>query len=133
MIAEDLKEASFQCVTFMRAKQAALIDEGIDATGLKVLTVEASSLLTHDELLTTLGRVFDFPDYYGHNYDALDECLRDLSWLPAPGYVLRVRDTETLWRQAPQVGGALVNTWLFCAQHWASMDDPVPFHLLFLW
>jgi hypothetical protein len=28
-----------------------------------------------------------FPDYFGWNWDALDECLRDLSWLP-PGRVI---------------------------------------------
>lgn len=133
MIADDLKEPSYQCVTFLHAKQAALIDEGLEQTGLHVVTVEASSMLSHDELLATLGRAFAFPDYYGHNYNALDECLRDLSWLPAPGYVLRVADAERLWHEAPQVGGALVNSWLFCAMEWAAQDTPVPFHLLFLW
>lgn len=133
MLAEDLNEVTFRCVTFLDAAQAALIDAAIDRTDSHLVTVAGADLLTHTKLLATLGRAFAFPDYYGQNYNALDECLRDLSWLPAPGYVLRVRDADSLWRQSPRVAAALVETWLLCAEHWASLDEPVPFHLLFLW
>ncbi len=36
------------------------------------------------ELLTLLARQLGFPGYFGGNWDALDDCLRDLSWVP-PG------------------------------------------------
>lgn len=32
-------------------------------------------------LLAALAKALRFPDCFGHNWDALDECLRDLSWL----------------------------------------------------
>lgn len=38
-------------------------------------------------LLDELHRRLNFPDYFGDNWDALDECIRDLSWLP-PGAVI---------------------------------------------
>lgn len=31
-------------------------------------------------LLAAVGHALRFPDYYGGNWDALDECLADLSW-----------------------------------------------------
>ena len=37
-------------------------------------------------LFETLSEALRFPDYFGCNWDALDECIRDLSWLP-PGDV----------------------------------------------
>ena len=34
-------------------------------------------------LLTALADEMQFPDYFGMNWDALNECICDLSWLPA--------------------------------------------------
>jgi hypothetical protein len=41
-----------------------------------------------EELLTTLARRLCFPDYFGGNWDAFEECVRDLSWLPVGRVVL---------------------------------------------
>jgi hypothetical protein len=40
------------------------------------------------DLLRALAIGLKFPDYFGWNWDALDECMRDLSWLPDPGGVV---------------------------------------------
>ena len=33
-------------------------------------------------LLNAVSDALCFPDYFGGNWDALEECIRDLSWLP---------------------------------------------------
>jgi RNAse (barnase) inhibitor barstar len=39
-------------------------------------------------LLDRLADALDFPTWFGHNWDALADCLGDLGWLPdAPGRV----------------------------------------------
>ena len=47
-------------------------------------------------LFAELAEVLEFPDYFGHNWDALEECLADLEWLPAKGYVLVFTDAELI-------------------------------------
>ncbi len=40
-------------------------------------------------LFQELAQRLYFPDYFGANWDALWECIRDLSWLPEGPVVLR--------------------------------------------
>jgi len=43
---------------------------------------------TKPEFLRAAAASMDFPTYFGQNWDAFEECIRDLSWAPARGYVL---------------------------------------------
>ena len=54
--------------------------------------IQGAKCQTIAVLLTECARALDFPDYFGHNWDALEECLIDLEWLPAKGYVLLITD-----------------------------------------
>jgi Barstar (barnase inhibitor) len=47
-------------------------------------------------LFTELAEALEFPDYFGHNWDALEESLADLEWLPAKGYVLLFTEAELI-------------------------------------
>lgn len=46
------------------------------------LKVDVGSVTSREELHTFLAEMFCFPDYYGKNWDAFDECIRDIE-LPA--------------------------------------------------
>ena len=41
-------------------------------------------------LLQNMASALRFPDWFGHNWDALEDCLTDLSWREAPAYVLLI-------------------------------------------
>ena len=40
-----------------------------------------SGLRTKDELMEALYETLKLPDYFGMNWDALDECINDFSWI----------------------------------------------------
>lgn len=64
------------------------------------------------DLLATLGTILRFPDYYGANWDAFDECLRDVS-----GATVVVRDAAELWTKMPSEMITLVDIWCSVAEH----------------
>ncbi len=44
----------------------------------------AAGVRRQRQLLVQYDRVLTLPDYFGWNWDALEECLGDLSWLDPP-------------------------------------------------
>ncbi len=61
--------------------------KGADAKAVATATVPASAA-SKGALLDALSVGLSFPDYFGRNWDALEECLRDLAWLPAGRVVI---------------------------------------------
>ena len=82
--------------------------------------LDGRDLTDKDRLLTALGRVLDFPDYYGNNWDALDECLADLSWHDGPLYLL-ISHAVCIPLDLRLV---LTDIFADAAQHWAAQGRP---------
>ncbi len=47
--------------------------------------------------LSRIAEALRFPEWFGGNWDALADCLNDLSWWPSEGYVL-VLEHASEWR-----------------------------------
>ena len=62
--------------------------------GFALRMVRGKKCATPAGLFAEFARALEFPDYFGHNWDALEECLADLEWLPAKGYVILVTDAQ---------------------------------------
>jgi hypothetical protein len=46
-------------------------------------------------LMEAVAELLRFPDYFGENWDAFEECMRDLSWMP-PGPIVLVHSDVPL-------------------------------------
>ena len=63
-------------------------------TGFVLKIIKGRHCKTPANLFAEFAQALRFPDYFGHNWDALEECLADLEWLPAKGYILLITDAE---------------------------------------
>ncbi|MBW8803576.1 MAG: barstar family protein [Catenulisporales bacterium] len=52
--------------------------------GWRCVVVDGPAATDKASFLDECERAYRFPDYFGHNWDALADCLFDLSWLPPP-------------------------------------------------
>ena len=74
---------------------------------------------------TEIARELAFPDYFGRNWDAVYDCLTDLNWLPAEGYVLVFDGFGALARNAPdqwQIGRKVLAE---ACQFWQPLRTPM--------
>lgn len=52
------------------------------------IMLDGEKMETKSELFDELSSQLEFPDYFGRNWDAVDECLQDLDWFN--NYILRI-------------------------------------------
>lgn len=70
-------------------------------------------------LMKNIAAALGFPDWFGGNWDALEDCLADLSWSKAAGHVLvfeRARADDDL--------GVLIDVLRSVAESWAARGTP---------
>lgn len=82
----------------------------------ELIRLDARRLADKSDLLAALGHALDFPAYYGLNWDALEECLFDLSWWTGPVIVL-IEHADALDRETL---ATLVDIWTEAATAWAQ-------------
>ena len=79
--------------------------------------------------IKALKRDLHFPDFFGNNLDALNDCLTDFSWHPAPGYVIALSGAEML--KVTPTSLAALNEVLACAvEAWEVRS--IPFRIFYL-
>lgn len=63
----------------------------LDATrgsDLQVVRIDLAGVAEKGALLDRISAALQFPGWFGRNWDALEDCLSDLSWSRARGHVL---------------------------------------------
>jgi len=104
--------------------RASRTDEILDATqgsALRVLRIGLSGAAGKDALMERIARALDFPRWFGGNWDALEDCLTDLSWSGAAGHVLLIEGAADL---PVDERGILVDILVSAAASWAERKRP---------
>ena len=94
--------------------------------------IPGAGIAGEEELFSALAAELSLPGWFGANWDALLDCLRDLDQGgDAPAAVtLVIDDAEQLLAGVPRLGGLLIETWVIAALWWAQRG--VPFRLVLL-
>lgn len=78
-----------QCgVYFVGREDLDAIEREASQHGLWCARIDLGECRDKSALLEAIASAMHFPATFGHNWDALSDCIRDLEWLPARGHVL---------------------------------------------
>lgn len=97
------------------------VEDALRGSALALERVSLQGAHSKKAVLSRLAQALEFPRWFGGNWDALADCLKDLSWREAEGYVL------VLTGQAPP---ELIDVLADSAEFWKA--EGKPFFALFV-
>lgn len=104
-----------------RSSRSDAILDAARAGNLRVVRVGLTGAADKDMLIARVAAALQFPSWFGGNWDALEDCLCDLSWMNAAGYVLLFEGAK----EVPLVErGTLVEILASAAAFWTERKHP---------
>lgn len=105
------------------AAEAAEIAETVKAAesaGAAIMVVLDATVRTRADLFERFAEDLVFPAYFGRNWDAFEECLRDLSWLPDSRDIRVIDAGDWLANEPPATRELLATILRETAEYWQS-------------
>jgi hypothetical protein len=66
-----------------------------------VRMVRGKNMMSPAALFDEFAAALQFPCYFGNNWNAFDECIADLEWLPGQHYIIAIVDASQVLRDEP--------------------------------
>lgn len=95
------------------------------AGGFAVHRIDLAGVRDRDAFLDRIARVMCFPGWFGRNWDALEDCLSDLSWLAASrGHVVLLEHSRSFFSPAGVPAATARQVLRTAAEHWREKGVP---------
>lgn len=104
-----------------RARRIDEIVEAAQGARLDLARVDLGGASDKEALLERLAQALGFPAWFGGNWDALEDCLADLSWRAGTGHVFLIEGHGEL--PADELG-VLIDVLAAAAQSWSGRGQP---------
>jgi len=104
------------------------LEEAAECLEYPLHRVNLAQVTDKDAFLEVVGQALSFPEWYGRNWDALADCLTDLSWMAADGYVIVLEHSDAFAQAAPADFAMALSIFQAAADTWR--EDGVPFWTL---
>lgn len=84
----------------------------------RIININLLKLRTKQDFLNIMNYELNFPSYFGSNLDALDECMRDLSWIQEKNIVLNFNNIEKLKERNSELYHLVHDMLSFYQKYW---------------
>jgi RNAse (barnase) inhibitor barstar len=94
--------------------------------GWRSFWLAGQSVIGKDEFLDASAETFEFPDWFGHNWDALADCLTDLTWATAmAGYLVVYAGWQALAQEDPESFETVLDIFREAVDLWQDSETPM--------
>src|SRR5438477_6914733 len=84
----------------------------------RLYSLDGYKISDKKSFLEKIARAMKFPDYFGKNWDALNDCLTDMEWARGAGYILLyqfpdrfVKKNPDEWKVAVDIFNTAIEFW----------------------
>lgn len=106
------------------------IGDAARSAGLEFMQIDLKGVTGKKGFLNKTAAGLGFPAYFGMNWDAFSDCLTDMSWRPAAGYVVLLKNRESFTAKAPSDAHMAERIFDSSAQYWKQKRTP--FYIILL-
>lgn len=101
-----------------------ILRKSVAQAGLAWMELPLSSVSNKKQFLEACAKAMQLPSYFGGNWDALADCVRDFNWFKATGYVLHVTDAEKFAKASADDYATALSVFAEAAEFWKGRDAP---------
>jgi RNAse (barnase) inhibitor barstar len=98
-----------------------VIEEIVDRLAWRLIVIDGAEVVDKETFLEQCALVFGLPEWFGMNWDALEECLSELE-LDTPGLVVLWSSWSEMARAKPEDFAVAVDILRIAARTWAEDD-----------
>jgi len=123
-IAKQLADPQ-HCGVYQLTRNPEDVEHAARKAGLALFRIDAAHVRDKNGFLDKVAKALHFPGYFGHNWDALNDCLTDLAWLPAKtGYVLVFENMEHFGASCQQEFSEATEVLRAVSEYWKGQGRP---------
>jgi RNAse (barnase) inhibitor barstar len=120
----DLSDPARGGVFFVTADDLETLAASATHHSLHVSRIRLQGCRDKKDLLERIAKGLPLPASFGHNWDALSDCMRDLSWLKATGYLFLFEHAEDFRDASEDDFDTLLDILDEAAESWLDANQP---------
>ena len=105
------------------------IQSATKAAGLTLRHIDGKNIERKEQLMNAFATALRLPKHFGHNWDALEECLADMDWADGDGAIIYYDHIDGLLAAHPDQFETLVEICRDAVASWK--EDGTPFIVIF--
>jgi RNAse (barnase) inhibitor barstar len=92
--------------------------------GIAFFLIDGREINNKVQFLKKSALAMSFPDYFGANWDAFEDCLTDMSWHETDGFVILYDNIDTFAQHSPDQFKVALEIFRDTVEFWRNQGKP---------
>ncbi len=100
------------------------LSKAAEQHGIAFFLVDGRKINNKEQFLRSAAQEMNFPDYFGANWDAFEDCLTDMSWHESNGFMILYDNFDGFAQDSPDGFKTMLGILHDTVDFWRSQKKP---------